>query len=445
MASLTYKQLLLNNRSFRRLWSGQVVSELGNWFNFIAALGLVRSVTSAAPFATAIILVCRLAPFSLFAPFAGAFVDRWSRRRVMIAADILRAFIALGFLLVVSPSDLWIAYLCTALQSLLTSFFEAAKNASMPNITGDEGLLAGNALMFSSRFLLMTVGSALGGATSASFGYRVAFFVNAVSFLVSAWSIWLIPEKDVQSLESERPRGRELRSGGVIRRYCRDIGEGWAFIRKSRVVAALITVNILWAMGGGAIYLVFDRFGGVLFASSSGYTPDGGVALLYSAGGFGLFAGMMLSRRVGSHVEMNDLTVHFIGWMMIIHGALFALCGLAPGLLFAALFILVSRAVIGVEFGVQDTLLMRSIPDHLRGRVAITDRAAELLVMSLSAGVAGWALKFVSIRTLAVLSGVLSGLPGVVWLSLNRSSRLQKNITRTSGKTGDDEFAADSP
>src|SRR6266478_5738523 len=150
MASLTYKHLMVNNRSFRWLWGGQVVSELGNWFNFIAALGLIRTVTSAAPLATAIIVVCRLVPFSVFAPFAGA-------------------------------------------------FFEAAKNASIPNITGDDGLLAGNALMFSSRFLLMTVGAALGGVASASFGYRVAFLVNAVSFLVSAWSIWLIPEEDMTS------------------------------------------------------------------------------------------------------------------------------------------------------------------------------------------------------------------------------------------------------
>src|SRR6266516_7935905 len=110
MTSLTYVQLLRSNRSFRRLWVGQVVSELGNWFNFIAALGLVRTVSHAAPEVTTIILIARLVPFTLFAPLAGAFVDRWSRRRVMIAADIVRVLIALGFLFVRGPDDLWIAY-----------------------------------------------------------------------------------------------------------------------------------------------------------------------------------------------------------------------------------------------------------------------------------------------------------------------------------------------
>src|SRR5258705_5372721 len=122
MASLTYKQLMVNNRSFRWLWSGQVVSELGNWFNFIAALGLIRTVTSAAPLATAIMIVCRLLPFSAFAPFAGAFVDRWSRRHVMIVADVARAIVALGFLLGTRTNEIWIGYVCTVLLALLTAF-----------------------------------------------------------------------------------------------------------------------------------------------------------------------------------------------------------------------------------------------------------------------------------------------------------------------------------
>src|SRR5262245_66579451 len=84
MDSLTYPQLLRRNRSFRRLFLGQVVSELGNWFNFIAALGLVRVVSNADPEVTTLLLICRLVPFTLFAPLAGAFVDRWSRRTVMI-------------------------------------------------------------------------------------------------------------------------------------------------------------------------------------------------------------------------------------------------------------------------------------------------------------------------------------------------------------------------
>lgn len=123
MDSLTYAQLLRRNRSFRRLFSGQVISELGNWFNFIAALGMVRVVSNAAPEVTTLLLISRLVPFTLFGPLAGAFVDRWSRRTVMIVTDLLRVGIALAFLLIDGPEDLWIAYVATALLSIFTAFF----------------------------------------------------------------------------------------------------------------------------------------------------------------------------------------------------------------------------------------------------------------------------------------------------------------------------------
>src|SRR4029078_3123051 len=110
MDSLTYMQLLRRNQSFRRLWIGQVISELGNWFNFIAALGLVRVVSRAAPEVPTIVLISGLVSFTLFAPLAGAFFDRWSRRTVMIATDLVRVPIALGFLFVNDPEDFSIAY-----------------------------------------------------------------------------------------------------------------------------------------------------------------------------------------------------------------------------------------------------------------------------------------------------------------------------------------------
>src|ERR1044071_1861200 len=219
MDSLTYIQLLRGNRSFRRLWWGQVISELGNWFNFLAALGLIRVISHADASVTTIILLARMIPFTVFAPLAGAFVDRWSRRSVMIASDLIRVVIALGFLFVRRPEDLWIAYLCTALLSLLGTFFEAAKSAAMPNITGEQDLLAGNALMFSSRFLLMSIGAALGGWTAANVGYQAAFIINALSFLGSALSVWLIPENEISAPATDPAKGKTS--------YWSDIREGW--------------------------------------------------------------------------------------------------------------------------------------------------------------------------------------------------------------------------
>ena len=159
MRSLTYGELIRGNRNFRNLLAGQFISELGNWFNFIAGLGLVRLVSDASPTAAGLFFVARLLPFALASPIAGTFVDRFSRRQVMIATDFARFAIALSFLLVNDASDLWIAYVATILLHTTGAFFDGAKNAAAPNLTGKEGLLAGTALLFSTRFLLMAIGS----------------------------------------------------------------------------------------------------------------------------------------------------------------------------------------------------------------------------------------------------------------------------------------------
>ena len=212
MQTLTYRQLIQGNRNFRNLLAGQFISELGNWFNFIAGLGLVRVVSDASPIAAGIFFVCRLLPFAFVSPIAGTFVDRFSRRQVMIITDVARFFVALAFLLVTSAEDLWIAYVATILLSSFGAFFDGAKNAATPNLTGREGLLSGTALMFSTRFLLMAVGSALGGWAASVFGYEIAFVINAVSFLVSAYLVWLIPEEATRALDVvHRPAGLQLR------------------------------------------------------------------------------------------------------------------------------------------------------------------------------------------------------------------------------------------
>jgi MFS family permease len=430
MDSLTYPQLLRRNRSFRRLWLGQVVSELGNWFNFIAALGLVRVVSNAAPEVTTLLLICRLVPFTLFGPLAGAFVDRWSRRTVMIVTDLLRVIVALAFLFVKGPQDLWIAYFSTAVLTVLTAFFEAAKNAAVPNITGEQDLLAGNALMFSSRFLFMSLGAALGGWTAAYVGYEAAFVINAASFLVSAYSVWLVPEEETRQKGSavSEEQARKIYSG-----YWTDIREGWAYIVTHAPVATILATNVVWALGGGAINLISDRLGALVFAAENDISPDAAVAALYFASGMGLFLGMMIARRAGIYFEMKGQTVGFIGWSLVAQGIVFALTGLMPSLWLACVMLGVSRVIVGAEFAVQEAVLMRLVPDNLRGRVSTTDRAGELLIWSLSTAVAGWSLHWISSRTLTVISGLLSGMSGLMWLVLfaTRRVRLPKRLSGT--------------
>ena len=416
--NLTYGKLLKNNRNFRNLLAGQFVSEMGNWFNFIAGLGLVRVVSDASPAAAGLLFVARLLPFALFSPIAGTFVDRFSRRTVMIVSDLSRVFIALTFLFVSSAENLWIAYSATALLSTFGAFFDGAKNAAMPNMTGKDGLLAGTALMFSTRFLLMAIGSALGGFAAFAFGYKVAFVINAVSFAVSAFSVWLIDE------ESTRDDATAVRMKDKTQResFLTELKEGFRYTTQNRFALTILIMNIIWATGGGAINVVFERMGGVFYAQKEGWNPDLAVGMLWFASGLGLFGGMMIAHRTSAILDRKNSHRAFIFWTLIIHGILFSIGGIMPSLWLLALFCFISRVIVGVEYAVQETMFQRSLPDYIRGRISTLDRGAEMTVFSLSSYFASLAIYGISPQTLTVISGILSASSGIVWLVRERKT-----------------------
>ncbi len=446
MQSLTYGELIRGNRNFRNLLAGQFISELGNWFNFIAGLGLVRVVSDASPTAAGIFFVARLIPFAIASPIAGTFVDRFSRRQVMIGSDLLRVVIALSFLLVTSKENLWIAYLATIFLHTLGAFFDGAKNAAAPNLAGKEGLLAATALLFSTRFLLMAIGSALGGWAAAVFGYEVAFIINAASFLASAYTVWLIPEEATRDVETG------ARMSSLFRRrrqtppseqpnfitptaprasFITELREGLSYSVKNHFAFTILIMNIVWATGGGSINIIFERIGGVHFAETEGWNPDIAVAILWTATGLGLTFGMLIAHRVSLILDRRNLNVSFIGWTLVIHGVLFSVGGFVPGLWLFAVIVLVSRAIVGVEYAVQETLFQRSLPDYIRGRISTLDRGAEMTVFGLSSFVASEAMYYITPQTLTVISGVLSAMAGIVWFLREKNAKARVSVART--------------
>src|SRR5436190_17638301 len=109
MSTFGYRDLLKKNREFRSLWIGQIISELGDWFNNIAVLALAMHLTGSGLVVTAILL-SRTVPAAIFGPLAGVITDRFNRKTVLLGADYSRAVLALGFLLVNSRDRMWIAY-----------------------------------------------------------------------------------------------------------------------------------------------------------------------------------------------------------------------------------------------------------------------------------------------------------------------------------------------
>jgi MFS family permease len=412
MTSATYSELLRNNQNFRRLWIGQVISELGTWFSAIAELGLIR-LLSGSTMMTAALLVARTLPFLLVSQFAGVAVDRGNRKHILIAADLIRALLALGYLTTNLGAPAWTVVLWTALMTSAGTYFEAAKNATIANVTKQEELLTANVLMFGTRFLQLTLGAALGGLTAAKFGYEAAFIINSLSFVASAYFIWLIPDGVMRQQAAQEG---EALSEPASKNFWREAREGLKYVWATPFVRGVILVNVGWATGGGMNNLLFDRLAGHEFARATGDRGDLGLATLWTAAGAGLFIGMMLARRAGAWASEEKRAGLLIGFALLVHGLLWALAGTMPTLWAMALAVAASRTILGAEFGVQETLMMRVLPDEYRGRVFTTDRALELTTMTLAMVTAGFLLRYVSPRTMMVAAGLLSGSPGLFWL-----------------------------
>ncbi|NNF00322.1 MAG: MFS transporter [Pyrinomonadaceae bacterium] len=415
--NLSYRELISQNRNFRNLLWGQTISELGNWFNFLAVLGLIRLISDESPIAASLYIAFRTIPFAVLNPIAGTFADRFSRKTILLASDILRGLFALVFLFATTREDLWIVFLASILVSSSSAFFEGAKNAATPNITGMEGLLSGTALMFSTRFVLMAIGAAFGGLVAALFGYKAAFLINSASFFVSAFSIWLIP---AESMRERSPDERRLEIAEKAKSsFLAEIKEGVEYTLKTPLALTILMLNAIWAAGGGATNIVFEGLTVNVFSGGT-MSNDLIYSILMTVNGIGLSIGVFIAHRVGTFVERKGITRVFIGWALILHGVLFAIGGLMPSLWLVALFVLLSRVLISAEYSVQETMFQRSLPDRIRGRISTLDRGVEITIFGLASLVAGFSLTIISAQLTTVIAGLVSGCAGVVWLVRSR-------------------------
>src|SRR6185369_7660528 len=133
-----------------------------------------------------LLLVARFVPSFLCGPLSGVIADRFSRQKIMIVTDILRAVVVLGFLFVRSANQLWLIYVLTVFQLALSTFFEPAKTAAIPSIVSDRELVPANAISSVTWSIMLTLGAAIGGLITGWFGTDVAFVLDSLTFVVSA-------------------------------------------------------------------------------------------------------------------------------------------------------------------------------------------------------------------------------------------------------------------
>lgn len=402
--SVGYMELLRGNRSFRFLWLGQVVSQMGDWFDTIAVYTIALHLTGSGR-AVALIMVARFLPSVIMGPLSGVVADRFSRRSIMITADIMRAIVVLGFLLVRRPDQMWLVYVLTVLQLAFSAFFEPAKTAAIPSIVSDRELLPANAIASVTWSVMLTLGAAIGGFVAGWFGTDVAFVLDSLTFVASAILIASVrfPKRPARE-KAKLTVGKAL---GIT-----DTLEGARYVKHRRRVFTYLMVKPAWGLGGGILTLL-AVFGEKVFPVG-GKTATG-IGVLFTARGIGTAVGPIVARRWTG--ETRKQMQNAIGIGFLIGGVFYIAFAVSRSFALALLFLAIAHTGGSILWVFSTVLLQREVEDKFRGRVFAAELALLTLTMAGSNYLVGELMdRFgFSARMVTVGVGTFFLLPGLIW------------------------------
>ncbi|MFT4703806.1 MAG: MFS family permease [Bradymonadia bacterium] len=386
-------ELVRNNRTFRRLWFADIVSLFGDWFNTIAIIALVQRLSDS-PLAVALVFAMKMLGYAVCSPIAGVIADRVDRRRLMIASDLLRALVVLGFLFVRSEEWIPLIYLLTFLQVGISSVFRPARSASLPNIVAKDDLLNAAALMSVTWSTLLAVGAGLGGVASAFLGTDAVFIIDAASYIVSAAMLSTI------RFPSPAKRTRE---GSLIGVAARDIIGGWRYMVRRGDVGRIALAKACWAVGGSGLVFMLTQIGERL-------TPENtalGVGILLGFRGVGTGVGPIVARLLLPEQRRWPVA---LGFFVVTSGLIYGSASMLISSFWVIVPVVLAHALSGANWVLSSVMLQTRAEDEVRGRVFATEWVILSTVNALMITSVGFILE----RGWATLPQAMVGCSGVM-------------------------------
>lgn len=414
---LSFRELLVRNRNYRYTWTGQVVSEIGDHFNNIAIFSLVLATTKSG-LAVAGIMISRAVPAIFAGPIAGVVLDRLNRKHVMIASDLIRAVLALGFILCIHRTDTWLIYLFSALLMFASPFFTAGRSAILPTIADKEELHTANSLTQTTQWTTITMGAFAAGTSVAQFGYEWAFVLNSLSFLFSAACISRLRVEG----DAFQPRKAALTEAEVVRPW-HEYAEGLRYMRANPLILGIALIGVGWATGGGAAQILFSLFGEIVFNRG-----PRGIGEVWGCAGIGLLVGGGIAHWLGDRIGFTAYK-RTISICYILHGSTYIIFSQMENYVLALVFIALSRAAVAVSSVLNMSQLLRHVANEYRGRVFATMESMVQSVMLVSIAMAGVASLNYSPRLIGAVAGALSSTTAIFWAWANLTRRLPEPPT----------------
>jgi len=341
---------VLGNRSFLKLWIGQIVSAMGDRFHQMALLGLLIKRGENIGEELSKITFWSVLPFFLFSLFSGVLSDRWSRKSILIGSDIARVLLVCVIPWVVRDSaHITNAYPLIFFIGIFTCLFSPAKFSIIPNIVEERHLLAGNSLIASSALLSVLAGTAVGSIVFDTIGFKASMYFDAFTYFFSAGTLWVLTVK-----EDKRSKIRGFSD------VLSDIKTGMKYIYRDTRLVILIFLGAVFWLVGISFYVLISDFASKVWGFSS-LTPLG---MIFTLLGGGLFIGSVFVGKYGDWVKRSIL--YTAGIMVMALGI--AVFSQVKSYTAASCIIFFIGIAGGAFLAPINADIHRIVPDELRGR-----------------------------------------------------------------------------
>ncbi|HDR7961006.1 MULTISPECIES: MFS transporter [Bacillus] len=401
--SISYSTLLKTNNTFKKLFYGQTLSVLGDWFHTVTLLTFVYSITES-PFMVALTLISKGLPQLLLSPFIGGIVDRFPKKKILIFTDISRGIIVLTYLFALYKIE--IIFISNICLSVLSCLFEPAKQATLKNIVHQNHFVIANSLSSTINGFMSIMGASLGGILAQSLHIEFAFLVNSLSYFISAYFIYnmSVPSHDTCSKKKA---------------FFTDIKDGYTYILQTKIILTLILVGISWGIIGGAYQLLLTIYAEKIFHTNIG--------ILYTVQGAGLMIGSLLVNLYISHNK--EKMKKAFGWAYFLQGIFFLGFILSDQLIIGIIALFCMRIAGGIIVPLDTTLLQTYTHENMIGKVFSFHYSIYGSLIQLSMFITGWLLEILSPQMIGSLLAICCIFVSFIWLFLFYSGELNEEST----------------
>jgi MFS transporter, DHA3 family, macrolide efflux protein len=395
---------LATNPAFSAMWLGQVISSLGDRIHQVALVFLVARGTNESPLALGLVFAAMTVPTLVVGPFAGALVDRWDRKKVMVGSDLARAGIV-GLIPVVSGLNLGLVVVLVFMLAAVSSFFRPARSAALPQVVSEEDLLTANSAMWVADTVSDLAGYGLGGMFVALLGssLALAFWIDGASYLASAILVAAVVIPPIVRAAAEPSTPTSVRS---------EMAEGWRFLRAETVLFATTIQAAIAEYGLGALTALSPLL--VASLALGGMDAPTAYGFFEMAIGVGLVVGGIVVGGIATRLPKGPAIIAAFTATGVLLVALSM-----TGSLLVALPLAVAGGVANVTFVVpSQTLFQQRTPGEMLGRVVAIRLAVVNGVLALSMATSGALAQVFGLRPVLMACGLLTAAVGLAGLAV---------------------------